>query len=61
MTDEEKYVVGDIIYDTENKEKVKVLYGPFNKQYAYFYEVENSNNQVYRINAKNTKPLDRFC
>ena len=52
------YEVGQIVYDIENKDNVTIIYGPFNKQYNYFYEVENSNKQVYKLNSKNIRQID---
>ena len=50
-----KYDVGSIVYDTKNKDDVTILYGPFNKQYNYYYEVEGSNQTVYKLNNKDIK------
>lgn len=53
-----KYEVGQVVYDIKSKDKVTILYGPFNKQYNYFYEVENSKNKVYKLNSKEIRELD---
>lgn len=50
--------INDFVINTNTKEKVKLLYGPFNKQYNYFFEVEDSNGKVFKLNTKNMKSIN---
>lgn len=47
-----KYNVGDIIY--VNDKEGKIIFGPFEKGYFSFYEVE-SEGQVFTVNSKDIK------
>lgn len=47
-----RYNVNDIVY--VNNEKCKIVFGPFERGFSSFYEVE-SNNQVFPVNLKDIK------
>ena len=46
-----KYNIGDTVY--VNNLLCKILFGPFEKGFFSFYEVEDENNQIYSVNSKN--------
>lgn len=46
-----RYNIGDTVY--VNNLLCKILFGPFEKGFFSFYEVEDENNQIYSVNSKN--------
>ena len=46
-----RYNIGDTVY--VNNLLCKILFGPFEKGFFSFYEVEDENNQLYSVNSKN--------
>ena len=60
----DNYKIGDIVTDINANENVKILYGPFNKLYNYYFEVERQNGTVYTVNTRNIKAIkvgDNSC
>jgi len=46
------FKIGDIVVDLETNKHVKIIYGPFNKLYNYYFEVEDEKGKVYTVNMK---------
>ena len=49
-----KYHVNDIVL--VNNKKCKIIFGPFERGFHLFYEVED-NGQIYSVNSKNIKKI----
>lgn len=48
-----KYNINDIVY--VNGLECKIIFGPFEKGFFSFYEIEDSNGKVYPVNSKDIK------
>jgi transcription antitermination factor NusG len=48
----ELFKVGDTVVDLEKNRHVKIIFGPFNKAYNYYFEVEDERGKVYTVNMK---------
>ena len=53
----DKPQVGETVIDINTGENVKIIFGPFSKQYNYYYEVENNKGQAYKLNFKHIKNI----